>query len=214
MSTLLVALLGVMLLPLFVGNWRMSLFGLACQGLLLGWIAIEGRTEPPTADGWVTLFDLVVVRGLVAPGLLFAVLRTRDAEARHDVIPPNMLSWTLAGSLVMAAFAFADGLVPEEGDARLQLGVAASGLLLGFFVLASQSSTFSQMVGALRFENALALFELGAPHEQPPLLHAGLLVVFLVTVGLFARYLELLGPGAVLAAPDDAPDDAPEAPTL
>lgn len=211
MSTLLVALLGVMLLPLFLGKWRMSLFGLACQGLVLGWLAVEGHAEPPGPEGWLTLVDLVVVRGLVAPGLLYAVMRARDGSSRHDVIPPNLLSWTLVGALVMAAFTFAEGLVPEAGDARLQVGVATAGLLLAFFVLSSQSSTFGQLVGALRFENAVALFELGAPGpEQPLLLRAGLLVVFLVTVGFFVRYLETLGP----EAPPAPPPDAPEAPTL
>ncbi|MEW6434311.1 MAG: hypothetical protein AB1730_22660 [Myxococcota bacterium] len=211
MSTLLVALLGVMLLPLFLGKWRMSLFGLACQGLLLGWLAVEGHAEPPDAEGWLRLVDLVVVRGLLAPGLLYVVMRSRDSAARHDVIPPNLLSWTLAGALVLGAFTFAEGLVPEAGDARLQAGVATAGLLLAFFVLGSQSSTFGQMVGALRFENALALFELGAPEpEQPIWLRAGLLVVFLVTVGFLVHYLETLGP----ETPPTAPTDAPEGPTL
>jgi len=211
MSTLLVALLGVMLLPLFLSSWRMSLFGLSCQGLLLGWIAVESHTEAPTAEGWLTLFDLVVVRGLVAPGLLFAVMRARDGDGRNDVIPPNLLSWTLVGTLVMAAFSFADNLVPEAGDAQQLVAVATAGVLLGLFVLSSQSGTFSQMIGALRFENAIALLELGARgHAQPLPVRAGLLVVFLVTVGFFRWYLELLGPSAAARAPDDTP----EAPTL
>lgn len=215
MSTLLIALLGVMLLPLFLSSWRMSLFGLSCQGLLLGWIAIEGQAEPPSADGWLTLFDLVVVRGLLAPGLLFAVMRARGDRARHDVIPPNLLSWTLVGTLVMGAFTFAGRLVPDGGDAQRLVAVATSGLLLGFFVLASQSGPYSQMVGALRFENALALFELGAAeHGAPLLMRAGLLVVFLVTIGFFAWYLELLGPRPAGDAAGEVPDDAPEEPTL
>jgi hydrogenase-4 membrane subunit HyfE len=217
MSTLLVALLGVMLLPLFLSSWRMSLFGLCCQGLLMGWFAVEGTTDAPTADGWLTLFDLVVVRGLVAPGLLYGALRTKEGTGRIDVIPPNLLSWTLVGVLVLVGFNFAALLVPEAGDARQVVAVSVAGLLLAFFVLSSQSGAFSQMVGVLRFENAIALFELGLPHHGNPLLiHAGQSVVFLVTVGFLRWYLEALDPAPVPvpSVGQPAPDEPPEAQTL
>ena len=70
------------------------------------------------------------------------------------------------------------------------------------------------MIGALRFENALVLFELGGAshHEESILVHAGQLVVFLLTIGMFRWYLETVGPTApatVMSA-----DDVPEGPTL
>ena len=208
MSTLLMGLLLVMVLPLFLGNWRASLFGLSCQGLLMAWIAVEARPELASPDDWLTLIDLVVVRGLVAPLFLYEALSAREATARNDVIPPNLLSWTLAGALVLVGFDFAGRLVAEPGHERQVLAVATSGLLLAFLVLATQSAPFSQMVGALRFENALALFELGGTsnHHESILVHAGQLVVFLLTIGFFRWYLETVG--TPVAA------DAPEGPTL
>ncbi|MDP1824098.1 MAG: hypothetical protein Q8L48_12675 [Archangium sp.] len=214
MSTLLMALLVAMVLPLFLGNWRASLFGLCCQGLLMAWIVVEGRPELASPDDWLTLVDLVLVRGLLAPFFLYEVLSAREAGARNDVIPPNLLSWTFAGVLVLVAFNFASSMVPEAGDERQTVAVATAGLLLGFLVLSTQSGPFSQMVGALRFENALALFELGGAshHDESILVHAGQLVVFLLTIGLFRWYLETVGPSApatVLSA-----GDLPEGPTL
>jgi hydrogenase-4 membrane subunit HyfE len=214
MSTLLMALLLVMVLPLFLGSWRASLFGLCCQGLLMAWLVLEGRPQLTSPDEWLTLIDFVLVRGLVAPFFLYQVLNAREATARNDVIPPNLLSWTAAGALVLVGFNFASAMVPEAGDERLMVAVATSGILLAFLVLSTQSGPFSQMVGALRFENALALFELGGAshHDESILVHAGQLVVFLLTIWLFRWYLETVGPAApanVMSA-----DDVPEGPTL
>ena len=211
MSTLLMALLGAMVLPLFLGNWRANLLGLCGQGLLMGWLVIEARPELSSPDDWLTLVDLLLVRGLLAPTLLYGVMSLRDAQARNDVIPPNLLSWTLAGALVLVAFNFAATLVQEPGFERQAVGVAAAGLLLAFLVLSTQSGPFSQMVGALRFENALALFELGGAshHDESILVHAGQLVVFLLTIGLFRWYLETVG---AVVGPSTA--DVPEGPTL
>jgi hydrogenase-4 membrane subunit HyfE len=207
-TSLLIGLLAVLLLPLFVSTWRTSLLGLACQGLTMAWIAyrLEGHLS---VDSALTFFDLIVVRGLAAPLALYAVMRTQNAPRRNDVIPPNMLSWTVAIGLVLLAFRFAGILVPEEGDAQTLVAVSASGLLLGFLVLATQSAPFSQMVGALRIENAIALFELGGVHDhhESPLLRAGQISVVIISVALYRWYL------ATLSSGEDA-TDAQERPSL
>lgn len=190
MTALLLGLLAVLLIPLFVSTWRTSLFGLACQGLLLAWIAhrIEGRLA---LDDALTFLDLIVVRGLAAPLALYAVLRRQGAPPRSDVIPPNLLSWALALGLVLLAFRFAAIVIPAEGDAQTLVAVSCSALLLGFLVLATQSSPFAQIVGALRIENAIALFELGGPagHHTSPVIRAGQLGVLILTVLAFRYYL-------------------------
>ena len=193
MSPLLIALLGVLLVPLFVATWRTSLVGLAAQGFLMAWIA--HRMWPrPTLTEWVTLTDLVLVRGLWAPLALHAVLRAQKAPARSDVIPPNLLSWTAALGIVVVAFTFAQNLVPASGHEQTLVAVATAGVLLGFLALATQSEPLGQMIGVLRVENAIALFELGGdPHHHPlPLAMAQTIIVFL-TVSLYRWHLKLLG---------------------
>ena len=203
MSPLLVALLGVLLIPLFVATWRASLFGLGCQGVLMALIAYRLAPVPRAPGEWVTLFDLAVVRGLVAPLSLFTVLRAHRAPRRNDVIPPNLLSWTLALALVLMSFSFAEMLEPEAGEQRTLVAVAATGVMLGFLVLATQSGHFTQMIGALRIENAIALFELGGERHEAPLgPQVGLLVVFVATIGFFRWYLTHLGNGARGVIPD------------
>lgn len=200
MNPILIALLGVMTLPLFVGTWRTSVIGLSMQGLLLAWIAAhhgDGALESPHT--WITLFDLAVVRGVLAPLALGRVLSQRGTPARHDIIPPNMLSWTLALGLVLVSFNSASALAPA-GEARTLVAVALAGLLLGFLVLATQSGPFGQAVGVLRVENAIALFELGTAVELPLVLHVSLVLVTLATVAMLRWLL------AALHAP--APDTA------
>lgn len=201
MSPLLVALLGVLLIPLFVATWRASLFGLGIQGVLMALIAHRLAPAPRAPGDWLTLFDLAFVRGIVAPVALFTVLRARRVPARNDVIPPNLLSWTLALVLVLVSFSFAEMLVPEAGEQRTLVAVASTGVLLGFLVLATQSGHFTQMIGALRIENAIALLELGGERHQAPLgPQLGLLLVFVATIGFFRWYLVHLGNGARAAA--------------
>lgn len=193
MSPLLVALLGVLVIPLFVATWRTSLIGLASQGLLLALIASRLHPTPSTPGEWVTLGDLALVRGIGVPIALYAVLRRRNTPARSDVIPPNLLSWTLALGFVLASFSFAEALVSEPGDQRTLVAVAGAAILLGFLVLATQSGPLGQMIGALRIENGIALLELGAEEEHSPLgVQLGLLAVFIATVAFFRWYLATL----------------------
>lgn len=191
MNPLLIAFVGVLLVPLFVASWRLSLFGLAAQGVLMASLAYQLDPAMSTASSWIGMFDLVVVRGIGAPLLLYVVLRAQRATPRHDVIPPNLMSWTLAIALVLVAFRFADMLVPVEGDEHSFVAGATAGILLGLLVLATQTGPFSQMVGVLRLENAIALFELGS-HGHELAIQIAQTALLLVTLLMFQWYLRAL----------------------
>ena len=211
MSPLLIALLGALLLPVFVGSWRMSLFGLALQGVILAAVAYPGLGPLRSAHAWLSLADLGLVRGVLVPLALYTVLRAQGAPARNDTIAPNLFSWTLTLGMVLAAFNLSEDLVSEPGEAQTLVAVAIAGVLLGFLVLASASGPFSQMVGALRIENAVAMLELSGDHETPFVLQLALLAVFVATIGLFRWYLATLGSSAddatALAAEPESPPD-------
>ena len=212
MSPLLIALLGVLLVPLFLATWRASLVGLASQGVLMTLIAYRLCPHPSTPEEWLTLVDLALVRSVAAPLALYTVLHGRNAPSRNDVIPPNLLSWTVALGLVLVSFSFAEQLVPDSEEQQTLVAVASAGVLLGLFVLASQTAPFSQMIGALRIENAIALLVLGGARQESPLaISLALLGLSLVTLGLFRWYLRTVGAGD--GAPPSA-DQSPEGPTL
>ncbi len=193
MSPLLIGLLGVLIVPLFVASWRLSLLGLVGQGLMMAWISYRLDPALDSPSAWLEMFDLVVVRGVGAPIALYAVLRAQRATARHDVLPPNLMSWTLAIVLVLVSFRFADLLVKTEGDEQTFVAVATAALVLGLLVLATQTGAFSQMVGALRIENAIALFSLGGTHNREALgMRVAQTVILIATILLFRWYLSTL----------------------
>lgn len=211
MNPLLIALLGVMLGPLFVATWRVSLLGLSAQGFLMAMVASSLASGPRAAGDWLTLFDLVAIRGVVAPLALYLVLRRHDIPARLDIIPPSLLSWTVALAMVLVAFNVSEVLVADGGEQATLVAVAIAGLLIGFLVLATRGGPLSQIVGVLRIENSIALLELeGGHHHAPIAQQAGLLLAFLGTVVAVRWYLALLPvrPEAPPAAP------AAEGPTL
>lgn len=201
MNPLLIAFAGVLLVPLFVASWRLSLFGLAVQGLLMATISYQLDPNLDSVAAWIGLFDLVIVRGLGAPVLLYSVLLEQRAPPRNDVLSPNLMSWTLAVAFLIGGFRFADLLVPVEGIEHGFVAVAAAALLLGLLVLATQTGPFSQMVGALRIENAIALLEMSGSHgEEDPAMRIAQMLILIGTVLLFRWYLRTIPRGSVAKA--------------
>lgn len=196
MSGLDVLFLVVVLLPLFAAQWRVSLVGLAAQGALL-WVA-AGGTEVRADAGWVLdAADFLLLRAVLAPVLLHAAFRHRGVPARNDVIPANLIAWMVVIGLVLASFGFVGALEPTSEDGRL--GVACASLLIGLFVLATQRSVFSQIIGVLRIENAVSLFALAGPGHAEPLVHGLHVLVTGGAIVLFVSYLQ------ALSAPEGEP---------
>lgn len=190
MTSLLIAFLLVLLVPLFVATWRTSLLGLCFQGILLYAMAYRMEGASWSIESALVVADLLVLRGLLAPALLYQVLQARRAPDRNDVLPANLLAWAAAVGLVLLSFRLAAVVVPVDGDGQMMIAAVASGVLLGFLMLASQTGVFSQIVGVLRIENAIALFELsGGAHEGYLGVHIGQFLVFLASVLLFAWFL-------------------------
>jgi hydrogenase-4 membrane subunit HyfE len=199
----------VILFPLFASTWRSSLLGLALQGVLLAWMASRGL-KPESASGVLLLADLLLLRGILAPSVIYAVLKRQNAPRRNDVIPANLLFWTMAGALVLMSFrfakleAFSAGTVSNPEGASAHLAVSTAALLLGLLVLATRNTPFSQAIGVLRMENAIALFELGAPHHMPIPVQLGLSLVYALTVLMFSLFLRRLAPEQPVASTEGA----------
>jgi hypothetical protein len=88
------------------------------------------------------------------------------------------------------------------------VAVAATALVLGFFVLTTQRNVFSQIIGALRIENAVALLEAhGEGAAVHPAARVAQLVVLAGAIGLYVWYLQALA-ARPAADHDDDPDAA------
>lgn len=185
-------LLGVMLVPFFVATWRMSLVGLVFQGFLIAWVAYRLNPDPHRIETWITLGDMVIVRGLLAPAGFYRLMKSRKLWARDAVVPPNLLSWTVAFGLVIAAFNLPPSIAGAGGDERALLSVGASGVLLALLTLSSQPTTFGQVVGALRLENAIAVLQLGDRQQRglDLVIQLGELAIVTGTLGLYLWLLQ------------------------
>ncbi|MGZ3472984.1 MAG: hypothetical protein ACXWUG_00845 [Polyangiales bacterium] len=188
MNGLLIAFEIAILIPLFVATWRTSLLGLAAQGALMSTMVFRHGAHL-SASTAVEFVDLVLLRTLVAPIALYLVLLRQHAPRRNDVIAPNLFSWGIALALVLMSFRLADTLVPVEGDPRTLVAVSASAMLIGLLVLSTRASPLSQMLGVLRLENGIALFELGAPHQGGLGIQIAQTLVFAASIGLIRWYL-------------------------
>lgn len=194
MTTLLVALLVVILSPLLIPTWRTAVAMLSLQGMLLGWMVLR-RGEATALDTMIELADLIAVRGLLVPFMTYRVLRSQSASRNGDIVPPNMLSWTIAGGIVAISFGFGSRLDPSGSESQTVIAVATSGLLLGLFTLATQPGVFAQAMGALSIENAIVLFELGRKDSPIPLpIKLGQAGVFLLSACLYVLYVHWLRP--------------------
>jgi hydrogenase-4 component E len=207
MNGILIAFQIVLLVPLFVGTWRVSLLGLSLQGFLMAWIAFRLGFHL-SVDSVIEVVDLVLLRALAGPLLLYRVLLQQNAPRHNDVIAPNLLSWVVAFSLVLLAFRLSDVLVPGESELQLLVAVSTSALLLGFLVLSTRTGPLSQLVGLLRIENAIALFELGAVHHASIGIRLGQTAITLVSIGFYRWYLRNVSAEETTVVP------APERPAL
>lgn len=203
MTYLLFCFLLAILAPLALATWRWSLTGLTLQGLLMTWMVMQ-RSTAPTLSETVLLLDLAVLRTLVVPVYLSGILLARGAPARNDVIAPNLLSWTFAAGLVILAFNAGGTLNPTNTSVATHTSVAAAAVLIGLFVLASNSSPFTQLVAVLRIENGILLFELVADHGLDVPVQLGVSLAFAATLLTFGRLLRML-PSSPVAAPPSAP---------
>lgn len=190
MTGILIAFVIALLVPLFVSKWRTSLLGLAVQGALLAAIAYRQHGFSISVSTAITIVDLVVVRTIVMPAWFFRTLRRQNAPLRNDVIAANLFSWAMALALVVVAFRTADVLVPVEGNEQALVAVSSAAFLLGMFVLATARGMVSQVVGLMRVENAIALFELVTPSEHTSLaIRIGQTAMMVMSVGFCRWYL-------------------------
>lgn len=190
MTGVLIAFAIVLLVPLFVGTWRTSLLGLAIQGALMTSLSMRQHGLHLSVETVLSLVDLTLLRMVGFPLAIFFVLRASNAPKRNDVIAPNMISWAIALAFVVVGFRSADVLVPEEGDEQMLVAVAASAFLLGLFVLSTSRGTISQIIGLMRIENAIALFEIGSASRHESVgIRIGQTAVMLISIGFYRWYL-------------------------
>lgn len=177
----------------------------------MAWMAFRKDADLISINGYLTLIDLALIRGIGLPIMLYRVLRSQNAPYRINVISANLLSWTLSLGIVLLAFNFSNLLADGQGETRYVVAIVASGVMLGLQILATPSAgIFSQLIGVLYIENAVAFLEHGSESGSEPIaVRLAQISVVSMTFLLYRWYLMTVQSDTLVEIPE-----ALEGPTL
>jgi len=185
-------------IPIFFASWRLMLASLGVQTLVLALVTLQHSHDLRHA---FAAFELGVVRGVFVPTYLAYVARSSRTASQLEVLPGNLLHWTLAFALVVGSATFAAEVSLADVPRAFDVAASASEVLIGLFILSTQRQPLGQAIGALSLENGVVFLETrGAHHLEVPV-QVGIAVMFLILVlqlGWFLRRLgaEVRPPGA------------------
>ncbi|MGK5084017.1 hypothetical protein WDW37_12020 [Bdellovibrionota bacterium FG-1] len=189
MTYLLIFFMLAMTLPLFVSSWRIALTGVGIQALLLGLILLRSDERSPSA--LLQAIDLIVVRGALIPLYLMVIVRKfLPKDQSLDLIPPNLILWTGAITLINLGFWFGQFVFPNDLSNLLFLGTASAAVLIGLFILSNQKIPIGQVIGILVLEAGIVLFELMTNHPLDLPAQAAVSLIFLLLTLVFGLFLK------------------------
>lgn len=193
MIVLLIAILLVIVGPLFARTWRAMFRMLGLQGLLLAAIACQNlASHIDDIAVWVMLLDLALLRGLFVPIFLHRMVAGRTRSDELELIPSNLVFWGLALVITVTALWFGATIPPFATVPSLHLGVALTAVLLGLYVLALQTRPLGQVIAAITIENGVVLLELLLNHHVDLIVELALVTVFLTSIIAFGLLLRRL----------------------
>ena len=156
-----------------------SLIGL--QGWLLFAVALVRLHAINPAELAFICLETLLFKGILVPGLLFAVIR------RTKINRVSRSGSTQSGSLLLSlvALAVSASVTYYIADTTIDLvffGVAFYSLLSGLILIVMRRRIFSHMVGFLVIENGVFLFSTAIGVEMPLLINFAILLDILISV--------------------------------
>lgn len=138
----------------------------------------------------VTIGELLLIKGIALPWLLVDRFNRAGVPRFIDLIPANLLHWTIAMFFVAFAYLAAAELVPNGDRDMMLVGAALSAVALGMLALSSQNELPGQLISVLTIENGVSLFTIGGNHETPWVLEIFVALDFLILVVLASNFLK------------------------
>lgn len=156
-----------------------SLIGL--QGWLLFAIALVRLHAINPAELTFICLETLLFKGILVPGLLFAVIRRTKTNRVYRSGSPQ--SGSLLLSLVaLAASASLTYCIADSTVDLVFFGVALYALLSGLILIVLRQRIFSHMIGFLVIENGVFLFSTAIGVEMPLLINFAILLDILISV--------------------------------
>lgn len=197
MTNLFIVYLAAVIVPAFFLSWRVAVLGLGLQGLMLSFVLLAGHEiESPAVV--VEFICLLLIRAVFLPWYLFRKSDTKSTPRNFALVGTTM--WQRSLVVILTAVGFVMGLAMGQGDTRetVQIGTAASSLLVGMLMVANQRQPAAQLVGLVIFEGGVTLVEMLSPHAMPFPVLLGVMAIdvfFVLTLGQYlARFAEIAPP--------------------
>jgi hydrogenase-4 membrane subunit HyfE len=197
MTNLFIVYLAAVVVPVFFPSWRVAVHGLGLQGLMLSFVLIAGH-ELDSLAVLVEFGCLLLIRAVFVPWYLFRKSDPKSTPRNFSLVGTTL--WQRSLVLLLTTVGFVMGLAMGHGDTRetVQIGTAASSLLVGMLMVANQRQPAAQLVGLVTFEGGVTLVEMLSPHAMPFPVLLGVTAIdvfFILTLGQYlARFAEIAPP--------------------
>ena len=156
-----------------------SLIGL--QGWLLFAIALVRLHAINPAELTFICLETLLFKGILVPGLLFAVIRRTKTNRVYRSGSPQSGSLLLSLVALVASASLTYCIADSTVD-LVFFGVALYALLSGLILIVLRQRIFSHMIGFLVIENGVFLFSTAIGVEMPLLINFAILLDILISV--------------------------------
>lgn len=178
------ALASVVVRDLIVGVWL-----LVFQSTVLALVATIMAIASGELHMWVVVVLTVLVRAVIAPALLFGILRRVELRRETRPLVPSRPAAVGALGLVVLAFVAGGRLALLDGfPSRNALPVALSLTLLGLLLMCTRRKAISQVIGLITIENGIFLAGLSATLGLPLFVEIGVFFDLLVALTVLAVF--------------------------
>lgn len=194
MTNLFIVYLAAVIVPAFFVSWRIAVLGLGIQGLMLSFVLLAGH-EIDSPAVVIEFLCLLLIRAAFVPWYLLRKCDARYAQRSFALVGTTL--WQRSLVVLLTAAGFAMGLAMGKGDMResMQIGTAASSLLVGMLMVANDRQPAAQLVGLFTFEGGVTLVELLSPHAMSFPIQMGVTAIdvfFVLTLGQYlARFPQI-----------------------
>ena len=167
-----------------------SLIGL--QGWLLFAVALVRLHAINPAELAFICLETLLFKGILVPGLLFAVIRRTKINriAASGTSQFNSLVLSLAALVASISVTYC---IAEETINLVFFGVALYALLSGLILIVVRTRSFSHMVGFLVIENGVFLFSMAVGVEMPSMIEIAIMLDILISILMLGLFLTKIG---------------------
>lgn len=181
------ALLACALASVVIRGLITEVWLLVAQSAVLATIAATMAVATGAQHMWVVVGLTIGVRTVIAPALLFAILRRVHLRREADPLLSGRAAALCALGLIVLAFVAGGQLdLVAAFPSRNALPIGLSLTLLGLLLMCTRRKAISQLIGLITIENGIFLAGLAATLGLPLFVEFGVFFDLLIAVSVLA----------------------------